>query len=111
MSDDIKPVAWFTNKQLSELPWRTELVCFHSNVVSNLSPLYDQATVESLQAKVVELEAHNKLLIEELGGVGVYVPLERLDECRAMLREIVDGHESGDVWMWELIEKARGMIK
>ena len=57
MSDDIKPLVWVDGGHLREVSNGNEMLIFAaSENTDRLEPLYDQATVESLQAKVVELE-------------------------------------------------------
>ena len=75
MSDDIKPVAWafffydgeisnefFGSKETGE-KWESSDDCLWDGVIG---PLYDQATIESLRAKLSEKEGLSKMLYEAL---------------------------------------------
>ena len=123
MSDAIKPVAW-EYKQSGFTHYTDDFAEIELSIgIDEYTHLYSQATVESLRAKVAELDDEAEKLCEN-----EKVWFARVRALQAMLREIVGawGGEAVEAWGGEavdrdgwdqegrygdLIEKARELLK
>ena len=119
MSDDIKPYVYAIELEDS-VDWTfdpendTNSLDLMTNHDGKLVPLYDQATVESLQAKIAELQG--ELAYQKKGAFDRIVDQGvRIKDLEAMLREIVDNTAPEPLGMAVLvaksvIDKAIGML-